>query len=67
MANARKKVIPKKPGRKPTGKDPVMSLRMPPGLRREIEDWAKRQDDKPTLSKAVISLVRHGLLGTTNR
>jgi hypothetical protein len=61
MAVARKKVIPRKPGRKATGKDPVMSLRMPPDLRSDIEAWAKTQNNKLTLSKAVISLVRQAL------
>lgn len=53
-----KKAIPKlekKRGRPATGKDPVMSLRMPPEIRERAEDVA---DSKGiTLSKAIIEVL----------
>jgi hypothetical protein len=51
----------KKPGRPPTGTDPLVGLRMPTELRKAIEAWAGRQKDKPTLSAAIRRLVEKGL------
>jgi hypothetical protein len=57
-----KKVIPKKRGRPPSGgRDPLMALRMPPALRSDLEDWAKRQADKPSRSEALRRLVEMAL------
>jgi hypothetical protein len=55
--------MPKKRGRgRPaTGRDPVVSLRMPPALRSEVESWAKTQTDKLTLAKAICRLIEAGL------
>jgi hypothetical protein len=38
-----------------------MSLRMPVQLRSKVERWAKSQDDKPTLSKAICHLLERAL------
>ncbi len=59
---ARKKVIPsekKKPGRKPTGKDPLMALRVPPEIRSRVEVLAKAEG--LTLSKAILSVLEKHL------
>lgn len=58
---ASKKVKPakKKPGRKPTGKDPIMGLRVPPGIRRRVERLAKQEG--LTLSKAILSVLEKHL------
>jgi hypothetical protein len=59
---SREKAIPKKKlGRPATGRDPTMSLRMPPEIRSRVENWAKTQDKKFTLSKAFVHLVELGL------
>jgi hypothetical protein len=55
MRDTRKKVIPKKRGRPATGKDPVMSLRMPLELRARVEAWAA--DRGLTVSKAICELL----------
>jgi hypothetical protein len=52
---------PKKRGRPATGRDPMIGLRASPKLRRQIEAWAKRQDDKPSLSEAMRRLIEAGL------
>jgi hypothetical protein len=61
----KKMVIPKKKrGRPFTGvdnRDPVMSLRMPLDVRSKVESWAKAQDEKLTLSKAIVRLVEQAL------
>ena len=40
---------------------PETTYAQPLQLRSEVERWAKSQDDKPTLSKAICRLVEHGL------
>jgi hypothetical protein len=55
------KVIPKKRGRPATGKDPLIALRMSPESRKTVETWARRQDDKPSLSEAIRRLIESGL------
>jgi len=62
MTDATKKVIPrekKKPGRKPTGKDPLMALRVPPKVRRRVEKLATEKGI--TLSKAILSVLEKHL------
>lgn len=61
MSGTSKKVIPgkKKPGRKPTGKDPLMALRVPPKLRKRVEKLAGEKGI--TLSKAIISVLEKHL------
>ena len=39
----------------------MVGVRMSPESRKAVEAWAKRQDDKPSLSEAVRRLVEHGL------
>ena len=52
---------PKKSGRPATGRDPIMALRMPPALRSDLENWAKRQPDNPSLSEALRQLLEWAL------
>ena len=54
-------VLRKKRGRPPTGETPVLALRLPPGLRSEIESWAKQQKDKPSRSEAIRQLIEIAL------
>jgi hypothetical protein len=57
-----KKVIPtekKKPGRRPTGRDPLMALRVPPEIRGRIEEFAKQKGI--TLSKAILHVLEKHL------
>jgi hypothetical protein len=63
MRKSTEKVIPKKSGRPATGRDPVMSLRMPPEVRAKVESWKNAQNEKLSLSKAIIRLVMRGLAG----
>jgi hypothetical protein len=55
------KVKPKKRGRPPTGKDPLMAFRASPVIRASIVKWAENQPDQPTLSEAIRRLVEQGL------
>jgi len=57
------KVTPKRPGRPATGRDPVLTVRLPPSTRLAIERWAKRQKDKPSRSEAIRRLIEIGLAG----
>lgn len=60
MAKQRKITAPpkKKRGRPfAGGRDPGINLRCPPELRKDIEEWAKRQADKPSLSEAIRRLL----------
>lgn len=41
--------------------DPITSLRMPPALKSKVKDWAKEQDEKLSISKAICRLVERGL------
>ena len=41
--------------------DPIMSLRMPIALKSKVKDWAKGQDDKLSISKAICRLVEQAL------
>jgi hypothetical protein len=54
--------LKKKTGRPATGKDPLVALRLSPAKRREVEEWAARQPDKPSFSEAVRRLIDRGLL-----
>jgi len=57
------KVVPRKRGRPATGRDPVTAIRLSPALRNSIDQWAKRQADKPPRSEAIRRLVELGLAG----
>ncbi|WP_456666004.1 hypothetical protein [Bradyrhizobium sp. USDA 3240] len=61
MKSSTKKVIPKKRGRPATGKDPLVSTRMPPALIAAVEAWATQQSDDPGRSEAIRRLVEIGL------
>jgi Arc/MetJ-type ribon-helix-helix transcriptional regulator len=57
-----KKAIPKlekkrRPGRPATGRDPVLTLRMPTKVAAEVEEWAKQQPDQPSRSEAIRRMV----------
>ena len=47
-------------GRPATGKDPVMTLRLPRALIGELEDWAKASGI--TRSSAVRLMIENGLM-----
>jgi hypothetical protein len=59
MARSTKKVTPKKRGRPATGKDPLVSTRMPRSLINDVDEWASRSAVKR--SEAVRRLVEVGL------
>jgi hypothetical protein len=59
--STKKKVLPKKRGRPATGKDPILTLRAPPALTAEVEEWARRQPDRPSRSEALRRLVEIAL------
>jgi hypothetical protein len=59
MKSSTKKVTPKKRGRPATGKDPLVSTRMPTVLIADIDAWADRSDIKR--SEAIRRLVEIGL------
>jgi len=48
-------------GRPATGKDPLVTLRMPSDLIAGIEVWASAQGDEPGRSAAIRRLVGLGL------
>jgi hypothetical protein len=52
----------RKGGRPATGQDPAVAVRLSPAKRREVEEWAAKQPDKPTFSEAVRRLIDLGLL-----
>ena len=62
MRNAsRKKVVPKRRGRPPTGRDPVSAIRLSHALKSKIDNWAMQQPDSPSRSEAIRRLVEVGL------
>ena len=46
-------VLRKKRGRPATGQDPILGIRLPVGLRNDVDEWAKRQNDRPSRSEAI--------------
>jgi metal-responsive CopG/Arc/MetJ family transcriptional regulator len=62
-----KKVTPKKRGRPATGRDPVLTVRIPPALNSAIQSWAKQQKDKPSRSEAIRRLIEFALTAKTKR
>ena len=54
-------------GRPATGHDPLMSMRMPTALKSKVKDWAKGQDEKLSISKAICRLVERGLAAPAPR
>lgn len=61
MTKSTKKVIPKRPGRPATGKDPVRTFRLSDEFMGKVDAWAARQDDAPGRSEAIRRLVEIGL------
>jgi hypothetical protein len=61
MSTSIKKVIPKKRGRKPTGKDPARAFRLSDEFMEDVDAWAAGQPDAPGRSEAVRRLVELGL------
>jgi hypothetical protein len=57
----------KRPGRPATGRDPVLTVRLPPALRSAIETWAKQQKDTPSRSEAIRRLIEAGLARKAKR
>ena len=53
------KVHPKKRGRPATGKDPLVSARLPSAMIDQIEQWAHRHD--ATRSETIRRLIERGL------
>jgi hypothetical protein len=64
---SREKVIPKKPGRPATGRDPVLAVRLSPALRSAIESWAEQQADKPSRSEAIRRLIKFALVAKAKK
>jgi Arc/MetJ-type ribon-helix-helix transcriptional regulator/predicted transcriptional regulator len=60
MADKSIKVIPKKRGRPATGKDPLIALRLPPGMIEAVDDWGC-QRGTPSRSEAIRDLIERGL------
>ena len=56
-----KKVLPKRPGRPATGRDPVTAIRLPADLRAALDDWRRTQADLPTRSEAIRRILRQAL------
>ncbi len=44
-----------------TGTTPLTGIRFPPSMMRDIEKWARSQDDKPARAEAIRRLVALGL------
>jgi hypothetical protein len=61
MKTLRKKIMPKRRGRPATGKDPLVSLRIPEERLAEVERWAAQQEGAPGRSEAIRRLVEKGL------
>jgi hypothetical protein len=62
--SAKQKLAEKKKrgrGRPATGFDPMIGLRLPPEMRRVIEDWAAEQSPPLTFSEAVRRLLDFAL------
>jgi hypothetical protein len=54
-------------GRPATGHSPIVGVRMPPEERRAVEAWAAKQEDRPSLSKAIRHLVALALAAEMKR
>ena len=53
--------IKKRIGRPPTGMNPMIGFRSPPALTKRLDDWAKRQADKPARGEALRRLLTYAL------
>jgi hypothetical protein len=61
MRASTKKVIHKKRGRRPTGKDPARAFRLSDEFIATVDAWAAGQEDAPSRSEAIRRLVELGL------
>jgi Arc/MetJ-type ribon-helix-helix transcriptional regulator len=61
-----KKVKPKKRGRPATGKDPLVGVRLPDAMIKQIDAWAKRED-VPSRSEAIRRLVDESLVAASQQ
>src|SRR5580693_4777201 len=57
------KVSPKRPGRPPTGRQPMLAVRLSPSLKAAIDIWKQRQNDTPSRSEAIRRLLNLALGG----
>ena len=64
MARKSIKVKPKKRGRPATGKDPLVGVRLPDAMIRQIDAWAKRQG-VASRSDAIRRLIDQSLVTAT--
>ena len=55
------KDMPKKRGRPPTGKDPMVGARFPPALTAAVDAWAYEVDGGISRADAIRRLVELGL------
>src|SRR6187399_1531058 len=57
--------IPKKKrGRPATGRDPVTAIRLSGDIKKRVDSWAAKQEDKPGRSEAIRRLVETALATT---
>ncbi len=61
-----KKVRPKKRGRPATGKDPLVGVRLPEPMIKQIDAWAKREDIT-SRSEAIRRLVDQSLVAASQQ
>jgi hypothetical protein len=61
MARPSTEKVTRKPGRPATGRDPVLTVRLPLAVRSAIENWAKQQKDRPSRSEAIRRLIEIAL------
>jgi hypothetical protein len=57
------KVSPKRPGRPPTGRQPMLAVRLSPSLKAAVDTWKQRQNDTPSRSEAIRRLLNLALRG----
>jgi hypothetical protein len=51
----------RRPGRPATGINPIAGVRLESSFRSEIEAWAAKQEDGPSLAEAMRRLIKIGL------
>jgi hypothetical protein len=61
VAESRKPVLPRKRGRPATGRDPLVTFRLPAEAIAAIEAWSRQLPDKPSRSEALRRLVDLGM------
>jgi hypothetical protein len=54
-------------GRPATGITPMVGVRLEPEFRAEIEAWAAKQQDAPSLAEAIRRLLKQALAGGAKR